>query len=173
MKPTRAQYFFARNWPARILVVIVPLLFAYLMARGLGPVPRLAGLGPEARSYLLLLGIALLLGLCVVALLAPFVLGPIYHYRAELNGAPFQAGDRVEILVGANRGQVARVVEVWDWRGNLRVEWDARVTRRNRTAARPSPRASALARSSSSSRRGAPLPSTTSRATSSSRATRQ
>lgn len=133
MKPTRAQYFFARNWPVRILVVAVPLLFASLMARALGPVPTLAGLEPEARSYLLLLGVALLLGFCVVALIAPFILGPIYHYRAELNGAPFQTGDRVAVLVGANRGHVARVVEVWDWRGDLRVEWDASVSRRNRT----------------------------------------
>lgn len=31
-------------------------------------------------------------------------------------------GDRVELLVGANRGRVVRVVEVWDWRGDLRVD---------------------------------------------------
>ena len=63
----------------------------------------------------------------------PFILGPIYHYRAEQNGAPFHTGDRVEILVGANRGQVAQVAEVWEWRGDLRVDWGPSVARKGRT----------------------------------------
>jgi hypothetical protein len=133
MKPTRAHYFFAQNWPTRIWIVSVPSLFVVLMARALGPVPEMAGFEAEARNYLFLLGIALLLGFCMVALTGPFILGPLYHYRAELNGAPFQMGDRVEVLVGANRGQVARVAEVWEWRGDLRVEWSSSVARKGRT----------------------------------------
>jgi hypothetical protein len=95
-------------------MVAVPSLFVLLMAKPLAPAPEIAGFEGETKSYLFLVGIALLLGFCVVALVGPFILGPIYDYRAELNGVPFQAGDRVGILVGANRGHVARVVEVWD-----------------------------------------------------------
>ena len=111
----------------------VPSLFVLLTARALGPAPEIAGFEADARSYLFLLGIALLLGFCAVALVGPFILGPIYHYRAELNGAPFQTGDRVEVLVGANRGHVARVAEVWEWRGDLRVDWGTSVARKSRT----------------------------------------
>lgn len=132
--PTRAQRFFAGNWLPRIWMAAFPALAALLMAGALGPAPELAGFGRDARAYLLLIGIALALGICVAALLGPFVLGPIYHWRAEVNGAPFQPGDRVEILVGANRGRVARVAEVWDWRGSLQVEFTEPVPRRDKTS---------------------------------------
>jgi hypothetical protein len=102
------------------------------MASALGPAPEIAKFGPEAKSYLFLLGIALLAGICVAALAGPFILGPIYHHRAELNGAPFQAGDRVVVLVGARRGQVARVTEVLEWRGYLRVDWGSSTARKSR-----------------------------------------
>ena len=114
-------------------MMVIPSLFVAFMAWALGPAPEIAGFEPEAKSYLFLLGIALLLGFCVVALTGPFILGPIYHYRAEQNGAPFHTGDRVEILVGANRGQVAQVAEVWEWRGDLRVDWGPSVARKGRT----------------------------------------
>ncbi len=133
VKPTRVHYFFAQNWLARIWVVAIPSLSVLLMARGLGPAPEFAGFEAEAKNYLFLLGIALLLGLCVAALVGPFILGPIYHYRAELNGAPFQTGDRVEVLVGANSGRVARVAEVWEGRAHLRVDWDPAVARKSKT----------------------------------------
>ena len=92
------------------------------MASALGTPPDLSTLGAEAKSYLFLLGITWLLGLCVAGLVGWFILGTLYHYRAEFNGYPFRPGDHVEILVGANRGRVVQVVEVWDWRGNLRVD---------------------------------------------------
>jgi hypothetical protein len=131
--PTRAHRFFAGNWLPRIWMAAFPALAVLLMASALGPAPELAGFGPDAKAYLLLIGIALALGFCVAALLGPFVLGPIYHWRAEVNGAPFQPGDRVEILVGATRGRVARVAEVWDWRGSLRVEFDPPAIREETT----------------------------------------
>ncbi len=122
MTPERARSFYARNWPARIWIVVFPALCVALMAVALGPPPELAGFKGDAKGYLLLLGLALLIGLCAAALLGPFLLGPLYHYRAERNGYPFHPDDRVELLVGANRGRVVRVVEVWDWRGDLRVD---------------------------------------------------
>ena len=122
MKPTRSHYFYAQNWPAWIWFTVVPLLPALLVAIALGTPPDFAAPGSEAKSYYTLIGITWLLGLCVAGLVGWFVLGTLYQARAEINGYPFHAGDRVEILVGANRGRVVRVVEVWDWRGNLRVD---------------------------------------------------
>jgi hypothetical protein len=122
MKPTRVHYFYAQNWPGWIWIVVFPVLSVALMAIGLGRPPEMVGLDADAKAYLVLLGIALVLGICVAALLGPFILGPLYHYRAEVNGYPYRPDDRVEILVGANRGRVVRVVEVWDWRGDLRVD---------------------------------------------------
>ena len=121
MKPTRAHYFFARNWLGWIWIALVPSVCVLIMACALGPPPQLAGFAPEAKSYLFLLGIASFIGLCFAALLGPFILGPLYHHREILNGGPFKVGDRVEILVGRNRGHIATVSEVWDWRGSLGV----------------------------------------------------
>ena len=105
-----------------IWIVAVPSLCAILMACALGPAPGIAGFERDAKDYLYLIGIALLLGICVAALTGPFILGPLYHYREELNGYPFQPDDAVELLVGANRGRVARVVEVLEGRGVVRVD---------------------------------------------------
>jgi hypothetical protein len=104
-----------------------------IVARALGTPPVLSTLGPEARSYLFLLGITWLLGFCVGGLVGWFILGPLYHYRAELNGYPFRAGDRVEVLVGANRGHVVRVAEVWEQRGEVRVELPESASRKEKT----------------------------------------
>jgi hypothetical protein len=122
VKPTRWHYFYAQNWPAWIWFTVVPLLPTLPMAYALGAPPGLSSFGTEAKNYLLLLGVTWFLGLCIAGLVGWFILGTLYQYRAELNGYPFQVGDRVEILVGANRGRVATVAEVWDWRGNLHVD---------------------------------------------------
>jgi len=134
MKPTRVHYFYAQNWPARIWIVIIPSLCVVLMARALGTPPKIGGFQADARSYLILLAIAWLLGLCVAALLGTFILAPLYRYRAQLNGYPFQPGDRVEILVGASRGRVVHVVEVCDWRGSLRLDLGELASPRARTS---------------------------------------
>ena len=97
MKPTRLHYLYAYKWPGWICIVVVPLLCVALVARELGPPPALFPLETDARSYFLLLACAWLLGWASCALLGPFVLGPIYFHRAQLNGAPFQMGDSVEI----------------------------------------------------------------------------
>ena len=49
------------------------------------------------------------------------LLGPVYHWRGGLNGAPFKVGDEVEILVGKNRGRVVKVYSQWQ-HDQFRVE---------------------------------------------------
>jgi hypothetical protein len=108
LTPTRWHYFFAHNWPGRLWITLVPLLCVVLMAWALGPAPpELSRFGPDANRYLMLL---------------------------EVNGGPFQPGDRVRILVGRYRGHIATVIEVWEWRGDLRVDLGARATSKRPTA---------------------------------------
>lgn len=120
--PTRLHYFYAQNWPAWIWFTVAPLVPVLVVARALGTPPDLSAFGPEARSYLFLLGVTWLLGYLVSGLVGWFIFGPLYHYRAEVNGYPFRPGDRVEILVGPSRGRVVRVADVWEQRGEVRVE---------------------------------------------------
>jgi len=133
MKPTRLHYFYAQNWPAWIWFTVVPLIPVLVAARALGTPADLSTFGPESRSYLFLLGISWLLGYLVGGLVGWFILGPLYHYRAEINGYPFRSGDRVEILVGARRGCVLRVAEVREERGEVRIEPPESAGRKEKT----------------------------------------
>lgn len=54
----------------------------------------------------------------------PLILGPIFHLGAKLNGAPYQVGDPVRILVGPHRNRLTRIYEVWKERRQVRVELD-------------------------------------------------
>ena len=136
MKPTRLHYFYAYKWPVWICIVVVPLLCVALVARELGPPPAFFPLESDARSYLLLLACAWLLGWASCALLGPFVLGPISFHRAQLNGAPFQMGDSVEILVGPNRGRVVRVLEPLDGRAMVTVDFGEQAHSRRKGSSR-------------------------------------
>ena len=122
--PTRSQLFCASNWPARIWFVAFPAIAVWLMAAALGPAPDLSAWNRDAKGYALLIVVALFLGLAIGGLLGVFVLGPVYFHRSQLNGAPYGPGDRVMVLVGRNRGLVARIVEVNDFRDTIKVEWE-------------------------------------------------
>jgi hypothetical protein len=41
---------------------------------------------------------------------------------ARIQGWPFHVGDQVYILSGKNRNQIARIYEIWDERGQVRLE---------------------------------------------------
>ncbi len=81
----------------------------------------------------MLLGLAWLLGMAGGSLAGPFILGPIYFHRAKLNGAPFQEGDLVEILVGPNRGRAVRVRESLDGRGTVKVDFGEQASSNRRS----------------------------------------
>ena len=122
MNPTRLHYFYARKWPIWLAIIIVPLLCLVFMTRVLGPAPALLPLNAASGNYLFLLGLAWFLGWALCALVGPFIFGPIYSYRARLNGAPFLPGDQAEILVGPHRGRIVQVLEALDGRGKIRVD---------------------------------------------------
>jgi len=55
--------------------------------------------------------------------LALAFIGPaIYHFVLWINCRPYQAGDCVQVLAGPHRGRVARIYEIWEERGQYRVE---------------------------------------------------
>jgi hypothetical protein len=118
MTPTRAQIFYARNWPLRLWISIVPVVLGTIFARTYGlklhMVREPRAWGPLALCWLL--------GLLVSALTGWFILGPMYYARGITNGAPYQAGDEVLILAGRNRGRIVRVAEVLEARDQVRVE---------------------------------------------------
>lgn len=41
---------------------------------------------------------------------------------ARIQGWPFEVGDEVIVLAGKNKGQIARVYEVWETRGQVRLD---------------------------------------------------
>jgi len=124
MKPTRAQYFFARGRPVQFFFILFfvggPLCFAYTVAGLLAHVYE-----PLSDTWNLLrvvfyVIIAVLLGFlltlvagsCLAGILWP-ILRPLYRARCARNGAPFQPGDHVQILVGRHKGRVVRVYGGW------------------------------------------------------------
>ena len=142
MKPTRAHYFYAENWPQRIWLVAWPLASAALMVAALGPVEMT---WPYMKPVLL----AAAAGFFTGGLVGVFVLGPMYWHRAVVNGVPFVPGDRVEILAGRDRGRVATVAEYIDYRLCVRLDdgriFDVRKVMRVDDAAAPTPHAPAPA----------------------------
>ncbi len=116
------HYFYARKWPVWLWMILIPLSCTVLMSGLLGSPPSLSPLTPEAKSYVLLLALAWMFGWAGGALVGPFILGPIHHHRAQLNGAPFQTGDLVQVLVGPYRGRVTRVLEPLDGQGLVKVD---------------------------------------------------
>jgi hypothetical protein len=62
-----------------------------------------------------LAGIGYVIGICFIWM----ILG---HIAARLQGWPFFEGEEVVILVGRHKGRVARIYEVWEPRGQVRLE---------------------------------------------------
>jgi hypothetical protein len=124
MKPTRAQYFFARSTPLRVvfglLLVVAPLYFAYVVAGILVRVYQpIFDIWNRLRLVFFVI-IAVLLGFLAALIAGSFLTGffwpllqPLYKARCCKNGAPFQVGDRVQILVGRHKGRAVKVYGGW------------------------------------------------------------
>ena len=120
MKPSPMQYIFASDWPAKcyllLLAVISVLISSFALGRGsLPPISVL-----RDWHFVLLTLFASMSVFFGLLRTTSFVFNPIYDWRAKLNGAPFNVGDCVHILVGPYRGRVAKVYSVE--RRKIRVE---------------------------------------------------
>ena len=124
MKATRLQYFFATDWPVRFYLM-VPAFYGWWLVIAVSE-PTLATF--RHADFALLFVACMILAPAFMAFLflpvAWFVLGPVYYWRAHLNGAPFAVGDRVSILHGPQRDRVVEVYEVWAHRRQVRVNLD-------------------------------------------------
>lgn len=113
MRPTQAHYFFAKTWPLTLLQTACSLAAAAVSVCVCQPSLEIFTDTSAALGLLSVGALGALLGWQVAILAGWFVLGPIYRDRALKNGAPFQPGDRVRILVGPHRDHVARVYALW------------------------------------------------------------
>lgn len=111
--PPRIAVWFARGWPTRIWLTVVPLL-------GVGLAIRACELDPASLRDGWLLGIVV--GVVVLAgglgwfvgiLTGWFVLGPLYLAQACRNGGPFTEGDRVMVLCGDHSGTITSIYAQW------------------------------------------------------------
>lgn len=125
MQPTRIQYFFAADGP---------LKFAWALGVGLllggtivacEPAAAISADPWNAVPFLAALVLAVLLGLLGSTLLAGPLLGPLYWAQGLRNGAPYEPGDIVQILVGPHRGTVTGVWDVWPSRNQIRLDLGA------------------------------------------------
>lgn len=102
MKPTRTQYFYARDWPGKLwFILVVPTVAAFYHAAT-----------PTSMSWLNWV-LGAVFGFVLALLIAWPVLGAAYYDRLRKNGGPFKVGDIVQILVGPHRGRVVRVYSLW------------------------------------------------------------
>lgn len=110
--PTRLQVFYASSWPMRLWYFgISSLLVSVSIAAGwAGPWPW------QDANNLFVFGVVIVLSWALGMLLAAFpgglLMGPLLHSRGIENGGPFEVGDRVQILWGPYRGNLATVDEV-------------------------------------------------------------
>jgi hypothetical protein len=128
VKPSHLQYIFAKGWPLRACLIVWISLGAWVAVAACHPSAAMF----RDWIYLLLFIVSVAVAAAIAFYLSlPFafiLLGPFYHLRARLNGAPFHVGDRVHILVGPHRDRVARIHEVWNDRSQVRVELDDQET---------------------------------------------
>lgn len=125
MQPTRLQYFVAENWPARIWIVVVPGLITLAFIFRCWLVFSHPFDGWNLLHALIIVILAWLVGFFTAIVSGWCVLGPYYFHRSEINGAPFQIGDRVRILAGPYRDQIREIYEIWTSRNQVRLNLGA------------------------------------------------
>ena len=120
--PSRSQYFFATGWPLYSLLLVSMFVGGILAGVSCEPSPA----AMVQWQFDLLLSISMLVGMLVGLLagliLATPILGPLYYHLGLKNGAPFQEGDRVRVLIGPHRDEIACVYTVWEERNQVRVD---------------------------------------------------
>lgn len=124
MKPTRAQVFFASEWPGLIWFTTIPLLVAFSVGRSILPVldPWASVWNAVQLAWFIVL--SLILGFFLAVFPGWLVIGPMALDREIKNGGPFKVGDTVQVLSGPHKGRVSRVYSTWQ--GNtLRVDLGA------------------------------------------------
>ncbi len=108
MKPSRLQYFFGHGLKVSTSVGAIALTAVVVISIG---------------NISIWTVIAVLPALPLGWILGALILWPmVFTIGSRFNGAPFNDGDMVHVLVGPYRDQVGRVYEMWPSRNQLRVD---------------------------------------------------
>jgi hypothetical protein len=116
MRPSLRQRFFAGNAVLWLAAVAGALCVGWRLI----PATQPSSVGVLRTALLICVGGVL--GLFLAVFPGMFVLGPLMNVVARINGSPFQVGDEVMILCGKHSGRVARIYELWNQRGQVRLE---------------------------------------------------
>lgn len=112
MKPSRIQYFFAKDGPTKVYFWIAIVLGLWVALKlwqpGKDMLDDWVAMVCFAATLVLVPALAFYFSITVYAI---FLL-PFYLIRGRLNGAPYQVGDYVQILVGIYRDRVGEIYEV-------------------------------------------------------------
>jgi hypothetical protein len=108
-RPTRLQYFFAQLWPARIWFTAGPVLALVIAVRACEPSVVFFADWRRLLLFLVTAVLAPVIGFLAALPVWFLIFPPIYYIRGLANGAPFNEGDVVQILVGPHRGKITTV----------------------------------------------------------------
>lgn len=117
MKPAFHHYLLAHTATFSIIVGVVGALGLLLFT--LHEEGALMGQWPLV-GWIMLAAIPVAGIGCIVGMV--FIWMMLSGIAAWIQGWPFSEGDEVVILAGKNRGRVAKVYEVWEPRGQVRLE---------------------------------------------------
>jgi hypothetical protein len=114
MKASRIHYFFAEDWPVKIWLTAVLVLFVLGSAFIFWPLLVSPTRWTDPFLFFGCVLLAVPLGWLVASLIGWFVIGPLYYDRGLKNGEPFHQGDTVQILTGPHRDRVVWVVNAFE-----------------------------------------------------------
>lgn len=107
--------------PPRRIQYILTHVFKISMSLGAGTAVVIVAIIVGELSLWTLL--AMLLALPLGCYLGALFIGPVLtSLNSELNGAPFQEGELVRLLVAPYRDRVTRIYEIWQERYQVRVD---------------------------------------------------
>jgi hypothetical protein len=124
MRPTKFQYFVAQHWPRNYLLGGVTSLLVFVVVEQCNVPAAIFG-GWRDLPWLIVVLVLVIPTCYFCAVLGTgFLLSPFYGWWERCNGAPFQPGDYVRILVGPHRDRVCRVVGNYLW-NCVQVDFEA------------------------------------------------
>jgi hypothetical protein len=117
MQPPRLQYVLAHTFGivTGTSALLVAALFTKLLWSQLVSPGTITWL---VFVQLIALMLGWVLGLLVLAMFGPLVL----RFILRIKGGPFQSGEWVYILSGSHRDRIVRIYQLWDERGQVRVD---------------------------------------------------
>jgi hypothetical protein len=121
MKVSLIQHLFAYDIPGRLCYVAFPII-VLLIAFSTAEIHAAHLDDVRMWGYILvILVISIPIGLLVGGLFICFFLSPFYRAMVRVNGGPFDKGDRVYVISGPRKGQIAEVYSQWQ-RLQVRIE---------------------------------------------------